>query len=228
MIEVANDFGVPSHIFYISSAAFLSMQLHLQVLCDKQNQPITELKDSATELIVPSLVKPFPVRNLPIVFIEKEWTIVIFQQARGFREAKGIIVNTFKELESYAVESFSDGKLNNTPPVYTPGTILNLEGDEIDRGSGGSISITEIKEWLDDQPPSLIMFLCLGSMGSFSEDQVKEIACALEHCGHRFLWSLCQPPPKGQVGNPTDYANLTDVLPEGFIDRTTKIGKVIG
>ncbi|XP_031258539.1 UDP-glucose flavonoid 3-O-glucosyltransferase 6-like [Pistacia vera] len=145
------------------------MQLQLQVLSDEQNQPITELKDSVTELIVPSLVKPL--------------TNVMFQQARGFREAKGIIVNTFKQLESYAVESFSDGKLNNTPPVYTPGPILNLEGDEIDRESGGSISITKIKEWLDDQPPSSIVFLCPGSMGSFSEDQVKDIACALEHCG---------------------------------------------
>ncbi|XP_031278107.1 anthocyanidin 3-O-glucosyltransferase 2-like [Pistacia vera] len=228
MIEVANDFGVPIYIFYPSSAAFLGMQLHLQFLCDEQNHPITELKDSVTELTVPSLVKPFPVKNFPLVLTEKEWTTVMFQQARGFREAKGIIVNTFKELESYAVESFSDGKLTNTPPVYTPGSILNLDVDKIDRGSGGSFSITEIKEWLDDQPPSSVVFLCFGSMGSFGGDQVKEIASALEHSVHRFLWSLRQPPPEGQVGNPTDYANLTDVLPEGFIDRTIKIGKVIG
>ncbi|KAJ0088975.1 hypothetical protein Patl1_33201 [Pistacia atlantica] len=34
--------------------------------------------------------------------------------------------------------------------------------------------------------------------------------------------------PKGQSGAPRDYTNLTDVLPEGFLDRTVGIGKVIG
>ncbi|KAJ0088976.1 hypothetical protein Patl1_33205 [Pistacia atlantica] len=65
-------------------------------------------------------------------------------------------------------------------------------------------------------------------MGSFNEDQVKEIACALEQSGHRFLWSLRQPPPKGQFATPSDYTNPTDVLPKRFLDRTVKIGKVIG
>ncbi|XP_031278140.1 UDP-glycosyltransferase 71A15-like isoform X2 [Pistacia vera] len=83
-------------------------------------------------------------------------------------------------------------------------------------------------EWLDDQPPSSVVFLCFGSMGSFDEDQVKEIACALEQSGHRFLWSLRQPPPKGQFPIPSDYTNPTNVLPKGFLDRTVKIGKVIG
>lgn len=51
-------------------------------------------------------------------------------------------------------------------------------------------------EWLDKQPPSRIVFLCFESMESFSEDQVKEMTSALEQNGHRFLWSLCRPPPK--------------------------------
>ncbi|KAJ0027912.1 hypothetical protein Pint_36707 [Pistacia integerrima] len=83
-------------------------------------------------------------------------------------------------------------------------------------------------EWLDDQPRSSVVFLCFGSTGSFDEDQVKEIASALEHSGHGFLWSLRQPPSKGHIGYPSDYTKLTDVLPEGFLDRTAKIGKVIG
>ncbi|XVF20971.1 hypothetical protein REPUB_Repub12eG0050100 [Reevesia pubescens] len=67
-------------------------------------------------------------------------------------------------------------------------------------------------------------------MGSFNEDQVKEIACALEQCGHRFLWSLRQPPEptKGMLPSPTDYDNVAKVLPEGFLDRTARIGKIIG
>ncbi|XP_031258540.1 anthocyanidin 3-O-glucosyltransferase 6-like [Pistacia vera] len=108
------------------------------------------------------------------------------------------------------------------------GPILNLAGDSIDLGSGGSKTKAEITEWLDDQSPSSVVFLCFGSMGSFDEDQVKEIACALKQSGHRFLWSLRQPPPKGQFAIQGDYTNPTDVLPKEFLDRTVKIEKVIG
>ncbi|KAE8690105.1 Anthocyanidin 3-O-glucosyltransferase 6 [Hibiscus syriacus] len=51
-----------------------------------------------------------------------------------------------------------------------------------------------------------------------------------EQSGHRFLWSLRRPEEavKGMMRIPTDYENMAEVLPEGFLDRTADIGKVIG
>jgi UDP:flavonoid glycosyltransferase YjiC (YdhE family) len=72
-------------------------------------------------------------------------------------------------------------------------------------------------QWLDDQPPLSVVFLCFGSMGSFGADQVKEIALGLEGSGHRFLWSLRMP-------TPTPFAD--DVLPEGFLDRIKGKGMI--
>ncbi|KAK8981373.1 hypothetical protein V6N11_060045 [Hibiscus sabdariffa] len=62
-------------------------------------------------------------------------------------------------------------------------------------------------------------------MGCFGVDQVKEIAYALEQSGHRFLWSLRQPT---KVFSGKDHEKVPEVLPEGFLDRTAEIGKVIG
>ncbi|CAN1145300.1 Putative UDP-glucose flavonoid 3-O-glucosyltransferase 3 [Linum perenne] len=76
-------------------------------------------------------------------------------------------------------------------------------------------------EWLDQQPES----------GSFDKEQVKEIAVALERSGHRFLWSLRQPPQSkfgGDAVFPADYEDVTEGLPDGFLERTAGIGKVIG
>ncbi|KAG8647393.1 hypothetical protein MANES_09G070538v8 [Manihot esculenta] len=95
---------------------------------------------------------------------------------------------------------------------------------ENDVGPEGS----EIIEWLDDQPPSSVVFLCFGSMGGFDMDQAKEIACALEQSRHRFLWSLRRPPPKGKIETSTDYENLQEILPVGFSERTAGMGKVVG
>ncbi|KAG5596302.1 hypothetical protein H5410_037534 [Solanum commersonii] len=36
------------------------------------------------------------------------------------------------------------------------------------------------------------------------------------------------PPPKGQFELPTNYENVQEVLPKGFIERTNEVGKVIG
>ncbi|CAN1145302.1 Putative UDP-glucose flavonoid 3-O-glucosyltransferase 3 [Linum perenne] len=86
-------------------------------------------------------------------------------------------------------------------------------------------------EWLDQQPESSVVFLCFGSMGSFDKEQVKEIAVALERSGHRFLWSLRQPPQSkfgGDAVFPADYEDVTEGLPDGFLERTAGIGKVIG
>ncbi|KAM1767997.1 hypothetical protein ACFX12_046020 [Malus domestica] len=123
------------------------------------------------------------------------------------------------ELESHALHYLDSG--DKIPPVYPVGPLLNLKSSDEDK-------VSDVLRWLDDQPPFSVVFLCFGSMGSFGEAQVKEIACALEHSGHRFLWSLRRPPPKGKRAMPSDYEDLKTVLPEGFLDRTATVGKVIG
>ncbi|KAL6144144.1 hypothetical protein ACLB2K_054839 [Fragaria x ananassa] len=226
MIDVANELGVPTYAFFTSGAAMLGLMFHLQALRDDHNKHCIEFKDSATDLVVPSYSHPLPAATvLPSVFFDKEASNRFVNIAKRLRDVKGIVINTFTELESHALLSLSsDGKL---PPVYPVGPILNLKSDD-NNDQVNSKQKSDILNWLDDQPPSSVVFLCFGSMGSFSEDQVKEIACALEQGGFRFLWSLRQPPPKGKNGVPSDYADHTGVLPEGFHDRTAGVGKVIG
>jgi len=224
MIDVANEFGVPSYIFLTSGAAFLGLQFYVQALHDEQKVDPTEFKGSDAELVMPCLANPLPAKVLPSPMLNKERMPFFLGLARRFRETKGIIINTFEELESHAIDSFSKG---NTPPVYPVGPVLNLNRDG-DRDEE-SDKRKDIKQWLDDQPLSSVVYLCFGSMGSFGVDQVKEIACGLEQSGHRFLWSLRKPPPKGKMElHPSDYSNPRDVLPEGFFDRTANIGKIIG
>ncbi|KAJ9174657.1 hypothetical protein P3X46_013278 [Hevea brasiliensis] len=189
--------------------------LYVQKIYDEEKFDPIELKDSDAELQVLSLINPFPGRVMPSAMLSKDWLPSILDNIRRFREANGIIVNTFLELESYAIETLK------MPPVYPVGPILDM-------GSDGRNTHKEIMRWLDDQPPSTVVFLCFGSKGSFSQNQVKEIACALEHSGHRFLWSLRRPAPPGLLASPSDYEDPQEVLPEGFLDRTTGIGKIIG
>ncbi|MFQ6661428.1 hypothetical protein Gotur_029598 [Gossypium turneri] len=220
--DLAIDFGVPSYLFCTSGAGFLGYLFFTQALHDEQNFEFVELTDSETEFTIPSYVNPVSTKLFPSVTFKPEGFGLLLTMAKQVREMKGIMVNTFSELESHAVDSLSNGKL---PPVYPVGPILNLEGT-----SGVRQNYDSIMQWLDQQPRSSVVFLCFGSMGSLGADQVKEIASAVEQSGHRFLWSLRRPPEqvKGKMGHPTDYENMEEVLPEGFLDRTAEIGKIIG
>ncbi|XP_027062451.1 anthocyanidin 3-O-glucosyltransferase 2-like [Coffea arabica] len=222
MIDVANEFGVPSYIFYTSGAAMLGLVLHMQSLRADFNEDVTNYKNSDVELAIPTYINPVPAKVLPSVIFDKDGGCDMFlNQAKRYKETKGIIINTFLELESHAVKALSNDK--TIPPVYAVGPVLNL------KGSNGPNQDTEmIMKWLDNQPVSSVVFLCFGSAGSFDGEQVKEIAHALQRSGVRFLWSLRRPPPKGKFQFPGDYEDPEEVLPEGFLRGTAEVGKVIG
>ncbi|KAG5552131.1 hypothetical protein RHGRI_010283 [Rhododendron griersonianum] len=200
MMDVAAEFGLPTYVFFTSSCAFLGFMLHLDTL--SRDQDVTELKDSDAELEVPVFVNPVPAKVLPSVVLDKEGGSTFFVSvAKRLRETKGIMVNTFEELESYAVKRLAGD--DKVPPIYPVGPVLHLVMDEKDENE----EVIQIMRWLDNQPPSSVVFLCFGNMETFDGDQVREIGQALEQSGHRFLWSVRRPPPKGKIEMPNEIEN---------------------
>nr|AVW82170.1 putative UDP-glucosyltransferase UGT71B11 [Barbarea vulgaris subsp. arcuata] len=224
MIDVANEFNVPTYMVYTSNATFLGITLHVQLMYDEKKYDVSELDlddDSVNELEFPCVTRPYPVKCLPHVLTSKEWSPFFLAQARYFRKMKGILVNTVAELEPQALKMFENSDDDHhLPQAFPIGPVLDIEnGDEKE---------SEILRWLDEQPPKSVLFLCFGSMGGFTEEQTREIAVALDRSGHRFLWSLRRASPNILMEPPRDYTNLDEVLPEGFLDRTSDRGKVIG
>ncbi|XP_028771955.1 anthocyanidin 3-O-glucosyltransferase 2-like [Neltuma alba] len=224
MIDVADEFGVPTVGFFTAGAAFLGYMLHIHTLRERENVDTTALnfKDSGAQFAIPSFQNLVPANVFPGAALDKEWATFFYLHACRLKKAKGIIVNTFEELESHAVGSFRNADFT----VYPVGPILSVgetESETIQRGS-------DVMEWLDGQPPLSVLFLCFGSMGCFDDDdQVIEIARSLERSGVHFVWSLrLQKPTSKPLEAPSDCSNPKDVLPEGFLERTAKSGKVIG
>ncbi|XP_023739727.1 UDP-glycosyltransferase 43 [Lactuca sativa] len=219
MIDVANDLNIPCYLFFSSPAASLGFMLHLTTL------PATE--SFVTELAVPSYANAIPSNIFPSFCIKKEefgYSTFVRHTLR-YKETRGIIVNTFQELEPYALDSFSSNYMD-LPPIYPVGPIIDHVGPAKwhSNRSGHEKTI----EWLDRQPESSVVFLCFGSMGTLTPVQVREIAKGLERAGYRFLWALREP-AKAKLKLPNDYENLDESLfPDGFIDRTAEIGLVCG
>ncbi|MBA0678564.1 hypothetical protein Goari_019902, partial [Gossypium aridum] len=164
---------------------------------------------SYPEHVIPGFVNPVPTYVLPSAVFSKDGGYAAYVKvAERFKDAKGIIINTFEEVEHYALNCFSNGQ---NPPVYPVGPVINLNGLSY------SDSDDKVMKWLDDQPQSSVVFLCFGSMGSFKAPQVKETALGLEQSGFRFLWSLRVQPPQNDASN---------MLPEGFLERVQGRGMI--
>ena len=173
----------------------------------RHNQIGTEFRKLDPESLIPGIFIPVPSSVLPLVLFKKYNGYTAYMKlAQRFRDTKGIIVNTFTELEQYALDSFLDD--GQTPLVYPIGLVLDLKGQH-------NLALNwaqqdSIMKWLDAQPPLSVVFLCFGSMGSFGPTQVKEMALGLESSGHRFLWSL----------------RTSTSMPEGFLDQIKGKGMI--
>ncbi|KAK9924216.1 hypothetical protein M0R45_032598 [Rubus argutus] len=224
MIDIAHELKVPSFLFFTSGAASLGLLLYLPERYDRVGK-VFEKSDS--DSIVPSYVNPVPTNVLPGFVFNEDGYVSFANHARRFKETKGIIINTLVELEPHAVHSLFDSvdgsdQSQSWPAVYTVGPLIDTKGENQFQ------SDHKIMNWLDDQPPKSVVFLCFGSFGSFDETQLKEMATGLEQSGQRFLWSVRRNPPEGKIEMPGEYTNYEDFLPEGFLERTKKVGMLCG
>ncbi|KAL1567589.1 anthocyanidin 3-O-glucosyltransferase 2-like [Salvia divinorum] len=228
MVGVAAELGISAYIFFTSPASFLGAMLHFQTLHDERNDDVCALQDSGSKLAIPSFGLAVPPNVLSqVLVVRNQWEDRFLHYARDYRKAKGIIVNTFVELEPHALGSFvvdSAYGAAPVPPVYSVGPILN-RGPSLDSRK----SSPEVLQWLNDQPSGSVVLICFGSQGSLSEVQIRELAIGLERSGNRFLWSLRRQAPSTQKASfPGEYESYREVLPEGFLDRTSAVGKVVG
>ncbi|CAL9078207.1 unnamed protein product [Musa acuminata var. zebrina] len=221
LIDVAVDLGVPAYVYFTSGAVMLALMLHLPVLGEKNP---ASFEDVERDVDIPGVI-PIPSQSMPSPLMRNDnrtygWFVY---HGRRFFEAKGIIINTFAELERGPLTAIEEGHCapdRRAPLVHPIGPIVAVEEDTSKPGGEKH----ECVKWLDSQPPESVVFLCFGSMSSFDVPQVLEIAAALERSDRRFLWCL-RSPSAGKIRASVD-ATPKDVLPEGFLERTAGRGLV--
>ncbi|XP_010521934.1 PREDICTED: UDP-glycosyltransferase 71C4-like isoform X1 [Tarenaya hassleriana] len=215
LIDVGDDLNIPSYILLTCSAGFLGL---MKYLSERHRRVASEFDDrSCHELLsIPGFDRSVPVNVMPPRLFQKDSHEAYVKLAERFKDAKGILVNTFTDLEPHAIDYFS--REENYPPVYVVGPVVNLENrpnPNID-----PVEHDMIMRWLDEQHESSVVFFCFGSKGVLDSMQVKEIALGLESCGCRFLWSIRT--------NPMKDVKPYDLLPDGFMGRVTGRGVVCG
>jgi hypothetical protein len=208
VLDVSRELSIPTYVYFAANASTLALLLHL-------SESSTAAPAEGGAVAVPGL-PPVPWSSLPLALqdetsISYKW---FMYHSRRYMEASGIIVNTAAELEPAVLAGIAAG--GRAPTVYPIGPVVSI--------TPPAGEPHECVRWLDTQPPASVVLLCFGSMGSFTPPQVLEMAEGIERSEQRFLWVL-RGPPATSGGHPTD-ANLEELLPEGFLERTKGKGLV--
>ncbi|KAD4585954.1 hypothetical protein E3N88_23555 [Mikania micrantha] len=219
-MSVARCFNLPVYYFFTSGSCCLALFLYTPTI----HRTTTEsFKDMNTLIHSPGL-PPIPSSDMVGPMLDRTTTdySVFLEICEGFPKSDGIIINTFDSLEPRVIKAITDGVClpdQPTPPIYCVGPLLAAGGDDSH----------ECLKWLDLQPTGSVVFLCFGSSGVFTSEQLKEIAKGLEASGHRFLWVVRSPPSKKKEDRflPPPEPELDVVLPEGFLNRTKERGLVV-
>ncbi|XP_027334997.1 hydroquinone glucosyltransferase-like [Abrus precatorius] len=218
--HVAKQFNLLSYVFYASGAVSLSFCLSLPKLDETTSNEF--FLDSTNTVNVPGCVKPFKVKDLPQpVFCERssETYKSYFDVCQTLSLVDGVIVNTFTDLEPNVIRALQE---REGPCVYPVGPIIQTKSsNEVN----GSMCMT----WLDNQPPTCVLYVSFGSGGTLSYDQFIELAFGLELSGHKFLWVVRGPndyPASAYFIGEKEEDPLT-YLPNGFLDRTKGQGLVV-
>ncbi|KAM3336559.1 hypothetical protein ACQJBY_030522 [Aegilops geniculata] len=226
--DVCMNLGVPVYTFFAGSASCLSALTQLPTLIADRQTGLKELGDMPLDFVG---VPPMPASHLIKELLEHpedEMCKAMMNIWKRNTETMGVLLNTFESLESRAVQSLR-GPLcvpeRILPPIYCVGPLVGKDAKDEEK-----VERNECLEWLDLQPDRSVVFLCLGSKGTLSTEQLKEIAIGFERSGQRFLWSLRMPagsdsPEKYLEGCPEP--ELDALLPQGFLERTNGRGLVI-
>ncbi|KQK05280.1 anthocyanidin 5,3-O-glucosyltransferase [Brachypodium distachyon] len=224
-LGVPQRLGIPGYILFTCNAAVLAVFAQLPTVRAVGGASFKELGETPVDFFG---VPPIPASHLfgeMLVDPNSDIYKATMASLSQIPDADGILVNTFESLEARAVAALRDLRClpgRTMPPVYCVGPFAG----------GLSKAPKERHEclaWLDGQPDCSVVFLCFGSAGNHSEEQLKEIALGLENSGHRFLWVI-RAPISDDPDKPFDALadpNLDSVLPDGFLERTSSHGLVV-
>ncbi|CAN8327401.1 unnamed protein product [Cochlearia groenlandica] len=213
--KVAEKFNVPRLVFH-GTGYFSLCASH----CIRLHKPYKNVVSSSELFVIPDLPGEVVITEEQVIEKEEEsWIGKFMKEMReSERESFGVLVNSFYELEP-AYSDFLKSNVAKRAWSIGPLSLGNREFKEkAERGKKASIDEHECLKWLDSKKDDSVIYLSFGTMSSFDDKQLFEIAAGLEMSGHDFIWVVSKSVSQGEK---------EEWLPEGFEERSKGKGLII-
>ncbi|KAK4424217.1 Scopoletin glucosyltransferase [Sesamum alatum] len=217
-VDTAAKFGIPRLVFhgtgYLSLCALDKMKRH---------KPFKNVSSDSEPFVLPDLPHQLEfvrsqVADFDLMENGNDFSKLIQKTRESDWRSYGVVVNSFYELEPDYADHYRKvlgRKAWNIGPLF-----LCNDGDEAKaaRGKKSLIDGHECLVWLDSKKPNSVVYVCFGSMATFSPSQLHEIAGGLEASGQDFIWVVRKSKNKDEN---------EEWQPHGFVDRTKDRGLII-
>ncbi|KAH7291308.1 hypothetical protein KP509_29G011400 [Ceratopteris richardii] len=216
-LEVAQRAGIPRVEFHSSNAlAYLVMtnlvHLYSEGIYPEKGSPT---KWTAENPVMLDHIPGFPPFRSEIMPAELR-----------FNDASHPLVKLITEIESCSkhservlIHSFIDIEPTAFKALELQGVKAYDVGPLPDPGKKTSSSKAECISWLDSQGDHSVIYIAFGSISTLSVEEMQELALGLEGSGCPFMWVIRKDNQKEK--------DLSQILPEGFLERTKGRGMII-
>ncbi|KAL2528684.1 UDP-glycosyltransferase 83A1 [Forsythia ovata] len=212
--EVAKNMEIRRAAFLPAAAASLVLGFNIPKLIDdgiidKEGTPKQNQRFQFAPAMPIMSTSDFVWTRFQNVTMRKLIFDLMVQNNKAVNSADWLICNSTYDLEP--------GAFTLAPEIVPIGPLLASTGLENSAGHFWTED-SDCLKWLDQQPPYSVIYVAFGSFTVFNKPQFQELALALELINRPFLW----------VVRP-DFTNEgTEAFPEGFLDRVSTRGKLIG
>ncbi|XP_057973843.1 soyasapogenol B glucuronide galactosyltransferase-like [Malania oleifera] len=207
-VDVAEDLGIPSLSFNPTSVFFRCVSHSMKLYC-----PHEKVEHENESFVIPGLPDPIQMKRSQVQDYLKNKTRygdLINRITESELRSYGTLANTFFELEDAYVDHFKN--------------VIQRKGWPLGPLSLFCTRVVEHKvapdrhcclDWLDNQKPNSVLYVCFGSLVRFPNAQLIEIASALEASEHPFIWAVRkrEKPEEGEEVEDEGW------LPKGFEAR---------
>ncbi|KAF7131875.1 hypothetical protein RHSIM_Rhsim09G0150600 [Rhododendron simsii] len=207
---LAEEMGVPWVPLMTTDARCLSAHFYTDLI--RETVGIHDIAGRENEVVkfIPGFSE-LRLGDLPkeILFgnLESPFAIMLQKMGQALTKATAVAVNSFEELDP---EIHQDLKSKFKMFLHV-GPINSLSSSSMPPSSYsdeyGCIP------WLDSRKPTSVAYIGFGTIVTPPPVEIAALAEALEATGTPFLWSL--------------KVNLQEFFPKGFVERTTKLGKIV-
>ncbi|XP_052173257.1 zeatin O-glucosyltransferase-like [Diospyros lotus] len=170
--------------------------------------------------------RPFPVeaeilRELPSLegCFTIEFKKFIAKQHEYAKLSAGRVYNTCKIIEGRFLDLLAKEQITGNKKQWALGPFNPVDVPK-------TKSMTQrhrCLEWLDEQPPSTVLYVSFGTTTSLTNEQITELAVGLERSKQKFIWVLRD----ADKGNVFARAKKRELLPEGYEERMDANGSMV-
>ncbi|KAK9931140.1 hypothetical protein M0R45_018434 [Rubus argutus] len=201
--DIAKKMHVPWVPIWMSGQRSLLAHIETDIIREKvgapgqEDKPLDFLPDFSDEFRASDLPKEIVFGNL-----ESPFARMLHKMGEKLLQATVVTINSFETMDLKVTAELKKrfNKLLLVGPLHIAQPVVS------DDDRDGCL------QWLDKHKPASVAYISFGSLGALPPIEVAALAEALEEGGFPFLWSF--------RGNKED-------LPQGFVDRTSSIGKIV-